>query len=329
MVRNNATQDEPEPWNDMQDGEHPAATDKGKGKRRAYSPIPSERTPLLGSTSASRSSTYLPTSSLDNSDNDHLSHVESPPRRSLRSKLTLVFVSTLLLSLLALAILAALAYSYAARVSRLDTSELVERSLVVRGPDYVSVTNLTAPSDTPDHRPIIWMKVNGRAGIDAAAALGVQDDENPDDPDPLHTYLWKALGRWGVRRMGMLSAEAPHIRILSDAGEKLADVDSPGTLEIPLTSTMHSPGDVDWLGNVSVPVRVRPTDNGDDIIKFVRQSWSTGFLALKAEVPDVKVTGGGKGWGGWRKSLHLSRSNVNMALRKQSKQFHDIFEYDG
>jgi hypothetical protein len=274
-----------------------------KGKRRARSlEQPSERTPLLVPTRSSRA--VLPPPS-------------APPSlraRPLRSTLARVFLFTLLLAVLLLGALALLAYSYAAAATHTPPADLLARALVVRGPDHVSVLNLTRSEDTTDGRTEIWVLVHARIGLDGAAALGVQDDEDPGAPEPLHTYAWKALGRWGVRRLGAVSVRVEGVRLASPTGAELLDIDAPGTLELSLSSTVHT--DERWLRRVAVPLRVRPTGDGDALVAFAKDCWTAGVVAFNASVEAVHLSGGaGKGWRGL---LQVGRTDLEMHLRKQS-----------
>jgi hypothetical protein len=302
MVREDAPREEPPREEDLPE----QCPRVDKGKRRAYSPEPSERTPLLGASTSRQSSHNEPPD-------------DSHPRRTLRSTLTLVFLVTFSLSVLTVALLALLAYSYAAQVSRLSSSDLLARALVVQGPDLVSVLNLTQPEQTEDGRTEIWVMVHGRAGFDAGKALGVRDDEDPDTPDAFPTYVWKAVGRWGIRCLHTVSVQVENIHIASAGGTALADVDAPTAIELPLTGQIQQ--DNKWLHHFAVPMRVRPTDNGDDLINFAKESWNAGFVAVSASVGSVHVVGGGNHWGGWRRKLQVDRKNIEITLKKQSSSF--------
>jgi hypothetical protein len=276
--------------------------DKGKRRARSLEP-PSERTPLLVPT---RSSPAAPPPS---------SVLPASRSRPLRSTLARVFLFTLLLAVFLLGALALLAYSYAAAATRTPPADLLARALVVRGPDHVSVLNLTRPEDTADGRTEIWVLVHARIGLDGAAALGVQDDEDPNAPEPLHTYAWKALGRWAVRRLGAVSVRVAGVRLASPAGVGLLDVDAPGVIELPLASTVHT--DERWLRRVAVPLRVRPTGDGDTLVAFAKDCWTAGVVAVNASVGAVYVSGGAGG--GWRGLLQVGRTDLEMYLRKQSR----------
>jgi hypothetical protein len=277
--------------------------DKGKRRARSLEP-PSERTPLLVPTRSSRAAAPPPPTP------------PSPRIRPLRSTLARVLLFTLLLAVFLLGALALLAYSYAAAAAatRTPPADLLARALVVRGPDHVSVLNLTRPEDTADGRTEIWLLVHARVGLDGAAALGVVDDEDPGAPEPLHAYAWKALGRWAVRRLGGVSVRVEGVRLASPAGAGLLDVDAPSVIELLLTSTVHI--DERWLRRVAIPLRVRPTDNGDALVAFAKDCWTAGVVAVNARVDAVHVSGGAGG--GWRGLLQIGRANLEMNLRKQS-----------
>jgi hypothetical protein len=275
--------------------------DKGKRRARSLEP-PSERTPLLVPTRSSRAVALPPPVPV------------APRSRPLRSTLARVLLFSLLLAVFLLGALALLAYSYAAAATRTPPADLLARALVVRGPDYVSVLNLTRPEDTADGRTEIWVLVHARIGLDGAAALGVVDDEDPAAPEPLHTYAWKALGRWAVRRLGRVSVRVDGVRLASPTGAGLLDVDAPGVVELPLASTVHT--DERWLRRVAVPLRVRPTDNGDALVAFAKDCWTAGVVAVNASVGAVHVSGGAGG--GWRGLLQVGRTDLEMYLRKQS-----------
>jgi hypothetical protein len=279
----------------------PPRVDKGKRRARSLEP-PSERTPLLVPTRSSRAVLQPPS---------------APPSlraRPLRSTLARVFLFTLLLAVFLLGALALLAYSYAAAATRTPPADLLARALVVRGPDHVSVLNLTRPEDTADGRTEIWVLVHARIGLDGATALGVVDDEDPNAPEPLHTYAWKALGRWAVRRLGAVSVRVAGVRVVSPTGAGLLDVDAPGVIELLLASTVHT--DERWLRRVAVPLRVRPTGDGDALVAFAKDCWTAGVVAVNASVGAVHVSGGVGG--GWRGLLQVGRTDLEMYLRKQS-----------
>ena len=107
--------------------------DKGKGRANE----PTERTPLLGSTS-----TIL-----------HDDPV--PPPRQLRRRLTAVFLVSLWICILGFIGAGLLAWSYASRASNLSLEDM----LVLAGPDRIDVRNMTSDG-------VVWVNVKGRIGLD-------------------------------------------------------------------------------------------------------------------------------------------------------------------
>jgi len=107
--------------------------DKGKGRAKE----PTERTPLLGSTS-----TIL-------NDDDPI----APPPQ-LRRKLTSVFLVSLWICILGFIGAGFFAWSYASRASNLVLEDMV----VFAGPDQVDVRNMTSD--------VMWVNVKGRIGLD-------------------------------------------------------------------------------------------------------------------------------------------------------------------
>lgn len=268
----------------------PQAVDKGK--RRAQDPT--ERTPLLGS---SHSSTIL--------DDD------PPPtvvRRRLFSKLTTVFLGSLVVSILVCVALAFLAWSYASRASHVSADDILEEGLVFEGPDRVDVLNITWNGG-------LWVNIEARMGFDAGSVIGV----NPaPEGDGVLQDIWKSIGRWGVRTLDRVSVNMSTIYLTSqsDPSVILATIE-PTPVEVPLTA--NPPSDSTWLTPISIPVLIRPTFNTSALIHFVREAWRDGSAAVKADVGTVDVRGGALGESGWRSILHSELSNVRTALRIQSK----------
>ncbi|KAJ6565632.1 hypothetical protein DFH09DRAFT_1157700 [Mycena vulgaris] len=258
-----------------------------KGKRRAQDPT--ERTPLLGS----HSSTTL----------------DDPPvptavRRRLLSKLTLVFLTSFVVSVLAAVALGLLAWSYASQVSHVSADDILNEGLVFQGPDRVDVLNVTWGGG-------IWVNVEARMGFDAGAIIGV--NASPDG-DGFFQDIWKALGRWGVRTLDRVSVSMTTIHLTSETGVILATIESTPVV-VPLTA--NPPDDLTWLTRISIPLLIQPTSNTSALIHFVREAWSTGSAAVKADVGHVDVRGGALSESSWRNILHHELANIRTALRIQ------------
>jgi len=200
-----------------------------KGKARATTPEFNEHTPLLiGSTSTLSSSSH---------DEEGITpqHEET-----LLSKLLSVFLVSLSFCVLAFIFIALIAYSYSSRTSDISP-EVVQRALVLEGPDRLDVVHVTESGD-------IWLRLDGRFGLDAGEVLGVK----PDPEDSFLRDAWKSIGRWGIGRMGSVTVKLSIISISSskDNLDFLANVTLPQLL-VPLTVNPPPKPDVTF----SPPVR--------------------------------------------------------------------------
>ncbi|KAJ7092795.1 hypothetical protein B0H15DRAFT_832541 [Mycena belliarum] len=263
----------------------PSTVDKGKGRARD----PTERTPLLGSSS----------SVLDDPD----APAPAVVRRRLISKLTTVFLASFVSSVLAAAALGLLAWSYASRVSHVSPDDILTDGLVFRGPDRIDVLNITQSGG-------LWVNVEARMGFDAGAVVGV--NASPEG-DSFLENLWKAVGRWGVRSLDRVSVNMTTIYLTSHS-TVLATIEvSP--VVVPLTA--NPPSDMSWLTRISTPLLIRPTSNTSDLIHFVREAWREGSAAVRADVGHVDVRGGTLSEKSWRNMLHRELSDVRTGLRIQ------------
>jgi hypothetical protein len=259
-----------------------------KGKRREQSPPATERTPLLPSSSAVDFDEQQPT---------------SHSRRGILGKLLRVFLISIVVCVVLLLGFLLLAWSYAGRASHMSPEDLMARALVMRGPDRLTVLNITQESG-------IWLRVEARIGLDAGEVLGVNSPE--DDNDNIFKYFWKAWGRWGVARMDTISVDMSRIYLTpeSDPHLVLSTIDTQ-PLEVPLTT--NPPKDLSWLTKVSMPVYILPTKNISALTHFARQSWRDGSISIRAAVDRAEV----RGERGWRRRLKVVRSNIRMLVRKK------------
>ncbi|KII91591.1 hypothetical protein PLICRDRAFT_696608 [Plicaturopsis crispa FD-325 SS-3] len=263
--------------------------DKGKG--RAISPEPTERTPLIASQSFSpHEEPSTPTS--------------TARRHSLWRKLLFVFLASLALCVVAFVVVALIAYSYSSRVSEISPSDLLDKGLVVRGPDRLDVLNITEDGG-------IWLNVGGKIGIDAGSVLEVNSD---GDNDGLWQDFWKAIGRWGVRQLETVSVNLSTVQVSPDYDKSsvLARIHTP-EIELPLTT--DPPPDLSWLTAVSIPVFIQPTKNVSSLMQFARHTWRAGALNVHAHVGDLAVHGGSLDDSSWRRNFNVQRSDVWASIR--------------
>ncbi|KAF9059664.1 hypothetical protein BDP27DRAFT_1341002 [Rhodocollybia butyracea] len=257
---------------------------KGKGRAQDFT----ERTPLL----ASGSSTSIP----------HAEGSTPPPLRRLGYRLFRVFLITLLICICALAVLILVAWKFSSRASDMSPQDILDKALVVQGPDRVDVLNVSLSEG-------VWVNVQGRIGLDAGAIVGVDSDPH----DGVMDKIWKYFGRLGVENMNSVSVwtSTATISSRSDSSVILASIDLP-PMEIPLT--VNPPTETTWLQAISVPVLVRPTTNASDLFHFALESWRNGYVAVKTEVPTVEVRGGKLTGTSWRNILHRQLYDVRTAF---------------
>src|SRR5579872_4704996 len=117
-----------------------------KGKQRAATPDPSERTPLLPSSSSQTIHRSLLRPPLP----------EQPPHQNLLRRLLIVFLGTLLVCIIVLALIILFALSYSSRVSSLTVQDVLDRGFVIEGPDRIDVLNATKEDG-------VWIREIGRA----------------------------------------------------------------------------------------------------------------------------------------------------------------------
>jgi hypothetical protein len=282
------------------DSEDPYAephTPIDKGKQRAVTPEPSERTPLLPSSSSHAIHQSRP----------HLSPPEQPPHQTLVRKLLIVFLVTLVACVIVLVLILLFALSYSSRVSSLTAQDVLDRGLFIEGPDHIDVLNATKEDG-------VWVRVDCRAGLDIGRVLRIR----PDDEDLIWTELWKGIGRWGVRKVGRISIELSQITVTSrsEPSLSLAVLTTP-VIELPLSP--DPPSSLEWLTPMSFQVNIHPANNTKDLVVFANESWMSGTIQVSAAVPSIRVTGGRAHEGTWRGSFGTERSNVSIVMRMKSE----------
>jgi hypothetical protein len=273
--------------------------DKGKARQSEsfVDQEPTETSPLL----ASRSYAGLP-------DNDNLETASRSNRSgSLLPTLTTVFLITLSISIILLLLLLSLAYSYAAKASHLSNDDILNNAFVFRGPDAIDVLNVSMHGD-------VWLRIDGHVGFDAGAVIGVK----PDDGDKLWHDAWKAIGRWGIRNLDVVSLSLSSVNISAqyDPFEPLASIEVP-PFQIPITAM--PPNDASWLAPMSLPVHIHPSHNVSAWLHFARESWRRGSAVAQATVGRADIRGGSLQHPSWRRVLKIDRSDVTVGLNVKSK----------
>ena len=278
------------------DDPNPRHVDKGKGRAHVQNQEPSENTPLLASVSGSRTSSR-----------DVSAEHPSATRRRLYSRLLSVFLFSLSFCVLLFVLLAVIAYTWRSRASTARPEEIIEHALVVRGPDRVEVLNATSEAG-------VWLMLHGRMGLDAGKVVGVKMDED----DSVLLDWWKGVGRWGIRQMDRVTVTTSEMRVGPRAHPDivLATISTP-PIEVPLTADPPRRG-WGWLTPVQIPVRIQPTRDVEDLMRFVRESWKLRFLSVQAMVGHAVVRGGGLEDHGWRSRFTVSHNNIRPVISVKS-----------
>jgi hypothetical protein len=272
-------------------------TSMDKGKQRASTPEPSERTPLIPSGSSHIIHQSRPRSFQS----------EHPPHQNLLKRLLIVFSATLTACIVILALIILFALSYSSRVSSITVQEVVGRGLVVEGPDRIEVLNATKEGG-------VWVRVDCRVGLDMGSILRIR----PDDEDFIWTELWKGVGRWGVRKVGAIAIELSQIAVTSHNKPpyNLAVLSTP-VVELPLSS--DPPSNLEWLTPMSIPIKIHPTERTEDLVRFANESWISGIIQVSTTISSISVMGGKVGEHTWRDNFNIGRSNVSIALMTKSE----------
>ncbi len=271
-----------------------------KGKRRAD--IPTERTPLL------QDGTYGSTSG------DALIYTSPPSSRSrLRSILAKVFLVSFSLCVLIAVLFAILAWSYASRAADISPDRILHEDVALRGPFHVDILNTTDDGG-------LWLNVSGRLGVDAGAAIGV-NHPLPGEGQGVFEELWRAIGRWGIRRLDVVTVELGTVHVSPKYDELLVLLKAKlPPLEVPLAVDPPRRSDK-WLTPIVAEVFVRPTKNATALERFLVASWRHGQFDLTVYVGEIAMRGGQRKEGSWKSKFSAELEHVRTSLQVRSEYF--------
>lgn len=265
-----------------------------KGKARALGAEPTEQTPLLPASSVTASAT----------------HLQDPPyhARRLCSRIITVFLVSLSFCIIVVLFIVLAIYSYRSRASGVSPEEIIQRALVVKGPDWINVLNTTHDG--------VWIEVNGRVGLDAGNIVGLHADTR----DGIFEYLWKSIGRWGIHQLNRVTVNVTTVHVTSEynSSDVLASITA-APIEVPLTA--NPPRDFSWLTPVSIPLLIRPTKDVGTLLRFVRNCWKEGVIDVRTSIDAAQVWGGGVNDKGWRRAFNVRHSNIETAVHIKCKFF--------
>ncbi|KDQ18347.1 hypothetical protein BOTBODRAFT_28756 [Botryobasidium botryosum FD-172 SS1] len=268
---------------------------KGKGRETA-----TETTPLTQS-----SSSHHPYS-VDSGPSTPASQESTRPNVSNYLYTVLVSTFSILLFGFLLLILIGSSYFNSAPALHQAPSEIVERSVAWQL-DSVQVHEIQDDG--------LALLVSSTVRINTEWLIGISDD----GPSGWWETLRKGVGRWGVRRLRMVTVTAPSLHVRSTsllpshkaAAPLLFNITVPSfSLNLIKRSDDHSS-----VTQLKLPVFIRPTTNTTDLLSFMRKSWEAGQIAASVDAARIHIQGGGLGDQGWRKLLDVNRDDIRMDIR--------------
>jgi hypothetical protein len=276
-----------------EDADHTLSQSIDKGKHRAEEAT--EHTPLLQNAASTSHNLLDPATPPSN-------------RRRLSSILTTVFLVSLFLSILIAALVAILAWSYAAKASNISPGKVINDDVVLSGPFNIDILNMTEDGG-------IWLNISGRLGINAGDALGV--NHAVYEEEGMLKRVWKAIGRWGIKTLDSVTVEADTILISSEYEKSLVllEVRMPA-VEVPLTVDPPRWSD-EWLTPIVTEVFVKPTKDTQLLSKFVVESWKRGTVSVGVSSEQISIQGGGR-MASWKSKFQGKMKNVQTLLRFNS-----------
>lgn len=312
------------------------ATTKGKGK------ADDSRRPLLsnerdaendyGSTSQSLRGGVLPSQDAVASSFSHRAIWKSYLLTGALTFLSILFIIAFAIILLAHSYAApALHNIHEALSSESDT--FWKAATIVRGPDNIKVVALER-TKVEEGQEILEanVTVTMRLAVDTDFIMGFQDANK----DTWFREKWKQLGRWAVRKLGVVTAFIDDFALYpsnaSLAGvSPMVTIKPHGPISIPLYPGLtelahrHPPS----LQPILLNLTVYPSQNVSLMLDFFKETWFAGFASIKIRTTNLSLHGGGpskvavRWWqfGLWRSWLKFSTSNLIAFLKIKSKSF--------
>ncbi|KAF8503139.1 hypothetical protein JB92DRAFT_2971659 [Gautieria morchelliformis] len=307
-------------------------THKGKGKASEQTPLLDENGRTIGS-SLSRNDTHPTAEGPHVSSSTHLSLDRTLIWRSYLCTAVLA-VLTLCVGLIIATIL--LADSYAApawhNVSKAlsqsgeSSDTFWKQALVVHGPDSVRVTGIGRKRDGLGMRLEVNMTIAVRIAVDSDFIMDLRDDRDLDDT--WWKKKWRALGQWGVSRLGSTTATMDGVVINPTklhSSEALLTMKTLSPITIPFRPGL-SPEDhrkpPSSLDTVSVSLTIYPSQNVSLLSEFLKQSWAEGHIGIEVRGSNLSIQGGAeqderpKLWKirQWRSWLKFDKDAVTLDL---------------
>lgn len=268
-----------------------------KGKGRAIDVQDTERTPLLNASTSGDSSTSL----RPDGDVPHAGSEDRQPRqRSIFSQIMSLIAVGVIIAFFGFLIFLVFVWATlrGAPASRQAPETIVNHATRWRTTS-IEVANVTGG--------FIVVSVSGQLGVDTEWILGI----DPDD-DSAMASARRATGRWLVSAFGGLHANAPTtFSVWNHDGTFLLNCTT-SKLDVPVLP--NSGRGAIRMSPVTVPLRISPTDNTTDLLRFAEATWLHGAARVKVTAAEVVVETSRKPW--WlpnvRRTVRDAHSNLEI-----------------
>lgn len=292
------------------------SVDKGKGKGKGKSTRPTERDPLLAS--SSRFIATQPLQAFDTTPNR--SHFLPPRLRSILFTVLIVLASLLVSAILFVALLA-----YSFRPSPSELSALQKDSFKYLPPEGVKVLNITEDG--------ILVNITVRCAINADRALGIQGFADDDEKAAavqsglrgIGADWWEVLRRWTAHKaldqlpLQAISVHIPdHINIFPHHvhSQPLLSVSVLSPLLVPLLYGLplgSSPSETYWLVPVTFTAIAKPIASTGQLWEYAQHAWADGQARVVVGISKVEVElPGYEAW--WVKYTRAEKQDLVMEV---------------
>lgn len=304
---------------------------KDKGKARAIEPdLPTESSPLLGSTSQSRSPLHTRSQSPHSPVNHRHAYARTQVQAGPRTRTSILYAALIIaLSLLAGCILFLALLINSFRPSNAESDTLQETAFQYAGPDGISIINVTDDG--------VLVNVSIRAGINWDQALGIQGWANEAEKEvAINRGLrgtgaewWESLRRWTAGKMmsrldkRSVEVEIPEqVLILPEhfTTIPLFSVTVPDRVSVPIVPGANTRGGEDWLRPMHITALAKPIASTGDLMIFAQKAWEQGEAKVVVGVTKVKVTLPLTGW--LAKFGHMEKEDITRRVQMPGMSQH-------
>lgn len=208
-----------------------------------------------------------------------------------------------------------------------ESDKFWKQAMIVRGPDAVSIQGIDRRRDESGVvRLEVKMTVAMRIAADTDFIMDFRDDGTLDNT--WWRERWRALGRWGVRRLGRTTITMDDIVITPSKlspSDALLTIKALSPITVPLRPGLSAEdhrNPPSSLQTVYVPLTICPSQNGSLLSEFVKQSWKDGYVSVGIRGTNFSIHGGSghtappKVWelGRWRNWFKFGWDDLTLDL---------------